>query len=255
MNLLRLPKIIFVHLTVSLGLFTRFPVTSHKHDISLGKTVWAWPVIGILIGLFTGICAEVLNSLVLPPEISALLILALLVVSTGGFHEDGLADTCDGLWGGRTPEKRLEIMKDSRIGVFGVLALILTLLMRWILLKILFESGFLISPLVVVCTTSRVAIVPFMKILPNARRSGLSSAIGNIPLWSVGICVLISLIPIFIFLGPIGFLPVVSGLLITIPIYYFAKKLLHGQTGDVLGTVQQLTEIGILMSIVLFYTG
>ena len=255
MNLLKLPKNIITHLAISLGLFTRIPVKSSEHSVDLGKTVWAWPLIGGFLGVIIGICAEVLNSLAIPPEISSLLILSLLILVTGGFHEDGLADTFDGLWGGNTPEKRLEIMNDSRHGTFGVLALVISILFRWVLLKILFESGFLIGPLVVVCVISRAAVVPFMSILPSARKKGLASEIGRVPLWSAGFCFIISLIPIYIFLGPIGFIPVVIGLFITLPVYFYAKKLLKGQTGDVLGTVQQLTEIGIMLAIVLYFTG
>lgn len=255
MNILDLPKKLISDLAISLGLFTRIPVKSLEHSVDLGKTVWAWPLIGGFLGVIIGIFAEVLNSLPIPPEISSLIILSLLILVTGGFHEDGLADTFDGLWGGNTPEKRLEIMNDSRHGTFGVLALVVSILFRWVLLKIFFESGFLLGPLVVACVVSRAAVVPFMIILPSARTKGLSSEIGRVPFWSVGICFLISIIPIFLFLGVIGFLPVAVGLFITVPVYFVAKKLLQGQTGDVLGTIQQFSEIGILLAIVLYFTG
>ncbi len=255
MNVLLLPKTIFTDLTTSLGLFTRIPVNPKKQSVNLGKTVWAWPIVGGLIGLIIGVCAEILNSLATPPEISSLIILSLLILITGGFHEDGLADTFDGIWGGNTPEKRLEIMNDSRVGAFGVLALVISILFRWVLLKFLFESGFLVAPLIVVCVISRAAVVPFMIILPSAKNKGLSSDIGQIPLWSVGICALISLVPIYFFLGPIGFIPVTIGLLITYPVYFYAKRLLQGQTGDILGTIQQFTEIGTMLAMVLYFTG
>ena len=255
MNIMKLPNKFISDLTISLGLFTRLPVKSIEHSVDLGKTVWAWPLVGGLIGVIIGICAEVLNSLEIPPELSSLIIIALLVLLTGGFHEDGLADTFDGLWGGDTPEKRLTIMNDSRHGTFGVLALVISILFRWVLLKLLFESGFLLAPLVIACVISRTAVVPFLIILPSARKTGLTAEIGRVPLWSAIICFLISLMPIYLFLGLIGFILVAIGLLITLPVYIFARKLLRGQTGDILGTVQQLTEICIILAIVLYFTG
>ena len=255
MQMLQLPKKIISDLAISLGLFTRIPVKSRVEHAILGTTVWSWPIIGGTIGLVVGIIAEVINSLEAPPELSALIIITLLIFITGGFHEDGLADTCDGLWGGNTPEKRLDIMKDSRIGTFGVLSLIISIMFRWVLLKFLFESGFLVGPIIVVCVVSRSILVPFMMILPSARKTGLSSSVGKIPLWSATICLIISLLPIFLFLGPSGLIPVFFGLFTILPVYFLAKKLLQGQTGDVLGMLQQLVEIGILLTIVLYYTG
>ncbi|MCY4186159.1 MAG: adenosylcobinamide-GDP ribazoletransferase [Rhodobacteraceae bacterium] len=255
MQMLKLSKKIASDLAISLGLFTRIPVKSRVEHAILGTTVWSWPIIGGMVGLVVGITAEVINSLEAPPELAALIVTTLLIFITGGFHEDGLADSFDGLWGGNTPEKRLEIMKDSRVGTFGVLSLIISIMFRWVLLTFLFESGFLVGPIIVVCVVSRSVLVPFMMILPSARKTGLSSSVGKIPHWSAVICLIISLLPIFLFLGPSGLIPVFFGLLIILPVYFLAKKLLQGQTGDVLGMLQQLVEIGILMTIVLYYTG
>ncbi|MEM8578904.1 MAG: adenosylcobinamide-GDP ribazoletransferase, partial [Pseudomonadota bacterium] len=85
------------------------------------RAVWAYPVVGLLLGAF----AAGIGALAPTPVIGAGLALAAMAMMTGALHEDGLADTADGLWGGQSRARRLEIMKDSRIGAYGVLALIL----------------------------------------------------------------------------------------------------------------------------------
>ncbi len=93
----------------------------------LARCIWAFPVVCAVVCLLSGLGFALATGLGLPPMAGALLSLAVAAAATGGLHEDGLADTADGLGGGKSTEAKLAIMKDSRIGSFGVLALIFTL--------------------------------------------------------------------------------------------------------------------------------
>jgi hypothetical protein len=112
----------------ALGLLSRLPV---RPDGQRGaQSVWAFPIVGLIVALIVGSGAALGLAMGLAPALAAGLALFLQIMITGAMHEDGLADTFDGLWGGWEAERRLEIMKDSRIGAYGVIALNLSLVMR-----------------------------------------------------------------------------------------------------------------------------
>ena len=101
------------------------------------------------------------------------------MITTGAMHEDGLADTVDGLWGGWTRDRRLEIMKDSHIGTYGVLALIVSAGLRWSVLAGLLTLG--AGPVVAIAVLSRASMPALMAALPNARGDGLAHKVGAPP--------------------------------------------------------------------------
>ena len=104
------------------------------------------------------------------------------VILTGAMHEDGLADSADGLFGGWTVERRLEIMKDSRIGTYGMLALLLSGLARWAALTALIAAGPIWPVLIAAGALSRAPMAVMMALMPNARQGGLSASTGRPPL-------------------------------------------------------------------------
>ena len=113
----------------------------------------------------------------LPTTIVAALALAAGTLVTGGLHEDGLADVADGFGGGSTPEKKLTIMKDSRIGSYGVAALILSFLLRW---SALVALGFVAIPVLLLAHAASRALMPaLMRLSPPARENGLSAGAGR----------------------------------------------------------------------------
>ncbi|MEL6640743.1 MAG: adenosylcobinamide-GDP ribazoletransferase, partial [Pseudomonadota bacterium] len=109
----------------ALGLLTRLPipVDAEKAQARGAAAAWAYPIVGLVLGAILVCAAWGLSALGVPEEVTALLLIATAVVITGALHEDGLADSADGLWGGWDKTRRLEIMKDSSIGAYGVLAL------------------------------------------------------------------------------------------------------------------------------------
>ncbi|WP_102110440.1 adenosylcobinamide-GDP ribazoletransferase, partial [Oceaniglobus roseus] len=161
---------------------------------------------------------------------------------TGGLHEDGLADTVDGFWGGWTRERRLEIMADSRIGTYGVIALVLSLGLRWSALATLFAAGIGWGALIAAAALSRVPMAALSCALPPARPSGLSARVGRPAQSTVGLALLAALLLAI----PCAGAPVLpAAVLIALAASGLARLALRrigGQTGDVLGAAQQLAE-------------
>lgn len=213
---------------------------------------WAWPLAGLVIALPACAAGWGADLLGLPPAIAALAALGALVLTTGGLHEDGLADCADGFWGGLTAERRLAIMKDSRVGSYGVLALLLSVLARWTCLWQLFEQGPRPALLALLATAalSRGGMALVMRALPPARPDGLARAAGQMPAptatAAAGLGLLIAAV-----LVPQALAGIVAGVVPVLLLWgLVARHKIGGQTGDVLGAAQQLAEIACLCALV-----
>ncbi len=179
---------------------------------------------------------------------AAALCLGAQVVVTGAMHEDGLADVADGFWGGWTKARRLEIMKDSRIGTYGVLALVLGVLLRWLALTALFGSGQW-AVVIAVATLSRAPMAVLMAALPNARGTGLAHAVGRpSPAAAAGAVALACGIAT-LFLERDVIPASLIAVLTTLSVALVARSKIGGQTGDVLGASQQFSEIAMLLTL------
>ncbi|WP_249219243.1 adenosylcobinamide-GDP ribazoletransferase, partial [Loktanella sp. SALINAS62] len=172
------------------------------------------------------------------------------IVLTGALHEDGLADSLDGLWGGWTRDRRLEIMKDSRIGAYGVIGLIVTLLMRWQLWSLLIAADVLWASAMVLATTSRAPMAVLMAWLPPARASGLSQGVGQPdPVTAAAACAVAGLMTLVFWPGALFALLLAIGLTL-VAWGRIARAKIGGQTGDILGAVQQFSELAGLLILV-----
>ena len=169
-----------------------------------------------------------------------------MALTTGAMHEDGLADSADGLWGGWTVEQRLAIMKDSHIGTYGVLALLVSGLARWSLLSGLVSSGSALPALLAAAMLSRAPMVLLMAWLDPAREGGLSRAVGRPSLRSAAIGGGLALLLAMILCGSGAFWAGLAALLAAMALGLLAKVKIGGQTGDILGASQQLAEIAAL---------
>nr|WP_286193828.1 adenosylcobinamide-GDP ribazoletransferase [Tropicibacter sp. R16_0] len=236
---------------MALVLLTRLPMPRLPDQVFARQaaSVWAFPVVGLVVGgLACGIGA-ILLSLGLPPAAVAGVMLAVLIMTTGAMHEDGLADTADGLWGGFTRERRLEIMKDSHIGTYGVLALLVVQLLRFTALTGLIASGALWMALLAPIW-SRAVMPVLMSVLPNARGSGLSQSVGAPPLMTSAIGVLLALSFGLLWIGSLAWMPILMSSLIVLTLALVARAKIDGQTGDILGASQQLAEVTVLLALV-----
>jgi len=209
-----------------------------------------WPVIGTVIAT---LCAGVwsLALLAWPPSLAAGVTLAAAVVLTGALQEDGFADVCDGLGGSASRERALEIMRDSRLGTFGVTGLVLLLGLKWQALATLLPVH---GPLVLIPlhALSRAGAAALMAVLPYARDDhGKARPVVGPP--SRDRCLVLALGG----LAPLALLPPALWLpcLLTVALvwqgcrWWYGRRL-GGYTGDCLGAAQQLGELALLLLLV-----
>jgi adenosylcobinamide-GDP ribazoletransferase len=200
----------------------------------------------------------------LHPMLTAALAITALVVTTGAFHEDGLGDSADGLFGGQTPEQRLEIMKDSRVGSFGAVAIALALLLRVTALgSIVAAAGGLAASAVVLAAAmaSRASGVWLLFNEAPARPGGAAAAVGkpsSTTAWiAIGLSAGLGFGLILVAKAPPNGLLLALSLaaLATLGLAHLARRLIGGQTGDIVGAVQQVTEIAVYLGFALVMGG
>ena len=234
---------------LALILLTRLPLPRLPGAVFArqSRAAWAYPVAGLVVGTLACGVALIAIRAQLPQFAVSTLLVAVLIITTGAMHEDGLADTVDGFWGGYSVERRLEIMKDSHIGTYGILALLLSQLLRITAIMALIGAG-LLTGILAACLFSRALMPALMRALPNARRSGLSHSVGTPPLSAalagIGIAVLLALL----LLGGSALVPMLCALLASAIVVRVAKIKIGGQTGDLLGATQQVAEITFLLA-------
>jgi adenosylcobinamide-GDP ribazoletransferase len=224
-----------------MGLLTRLPLPAIRNPQG-AEAAWAWPLVGVVIGTLNTVVAWILLGLHVPVTITAAAVLAVNAVITGALHEDGLADTVDGFFGGWTPARRLEIMKDSQIGSYGTLALIVTGLARWSALVVVLTGP--IWVLIAVAAASRAPMAVLMAALPNARGKGLAQSVGRPDQDAVVAAVVLAIVVAALLTGLTTALMIIAVIaLVTFGLAVIAKARIGGQTGDVLGASQQLAEV------------
>lgn len=231
--------------------YTRLPVPKSTgfSSANLNKATRYFPLIGIIVG---GIGAAVFygaNQL-LSVNISLLISLSIMILVTGAFHEDALSDFCDGFGGGYTKEKILSIMKDSRIGTYGAVALVILLLSKFMMLS---EFNAVEIPLILIAAHSASRINPILMIFTSRYiredNSSKSKPVGKKhSKRTLVIAIIIGIIPLcLISVYIIPFLIIVL-LLIFVYFRYYVRKKIGGYTGDVLGALQQFSEIGFYLT-------
>ncbi len=252
-----------------LAFFSRLPVASLLGGVSEGMPQFerasrALPLVGLLLAFIALAPATLFDVIAptapLPSMLLAGLTIGFMAMITGGLHEDGLADLADGFWGGHTTARKLEIMKDSRLGSYGAIALTLSILLRVSILSYLFENyGVMTGGLAYLASAlaSRVPMLHLWYMLPAARLHGLSAVAGQPTLTSYGIGVSLAAIVTGFVVAPLfGFVSALSSFvmvaLASAYMVYLAKKHIRGQTGDVLGASQQVGEVAFGIGLLLF---
>ena len=237
-------------LRLAVGFLTAIPVgIGEQEPMAMGKAIPWFPVVGAGIGALVGGVAW-FATIWLSPVVGAVLAVIAGLLLTRGFHEDGLADTADGFGGGWSPEERMAIMKDSRIGTYGGLALVATVLVRVLLIAELPRDDVVLAS-IATHTLARSGVLVLMMFVRQAKTDGLgASYLENSPRWSlalgtavgiglasaaVGVAVLPALVAVGITTGGMGLL---------------AVRKIRGLSGDVLGAAEQLSEAGVLLTLV-----
>jgi adenosylcobinamide-GDP ribazoletransferase len=249
---------VIADLRIATSFVTILPVASSKPagDGAIARAAWALPVAGLAVGLSGALVYAIASRFGLAPNLAALLALAATALMTGALHEDGLADTADGLGGGRTRERKLEIMRDSRIGTYGVCALILSFGLRWSALAAIANPWAVALALCAAHTAARAGLPAFMSQVPPARPDGLSASAGSPPGRSIAIAFAVGILALVLALGPGKAL--VSLILLSLAGLILARlaiRQIGGQTGDILGAFEQSGEILILLVAAAFQIG
>ena len=170
----------------ALRFFTRLRVggPGAAATLDIDRIAWAAPVAGVAVGLIGALVLGVTALLGLPLLLRAAFATAALVAATGALHEDGLADVADGFGGGATRARKLEIMRDSRIGAYGAIAIAIALILRIGALAAALDGGFWRATLslMLVAALSRAAALTPLALLPPARADGAGAAAGRLEL-------------------------------------------------------------------------
>src|SRR5215510_11934169 len=209
----------------------------------MGRAVGWFPLVGVILGLaLYGVNYSV--RLIFPASVSAALTLFAWIIFTRAFHLDGFMDTCDGLFGGWTPERRLEIMKDSRMGAFGVAGGILVLLTEYAALS---SSKNLFPALILSTTLGRWVSPLVIYAFPYAREDGLGIEMKkNVTLREIILATLIAGVTAWLIYGWLGFALMLGSAVIGFLAARYTMRLLPGLTGDIYGTVTTLVEMCVL---------
>ena len=218
----------------------------------------AFPIAGAILGLIGALVLMVAHALGFGDFLAATLAVGVMVAITGALHEDGLGDVADAL-GGNSIARRLEIMKDSRVGSFGVCALILVFALRIGALAALIGSGALAAAcgLIAATATARLAGLWMVAALPFARADGLSRSAGVPSVESRRTALVLALVIAALTIIPtFGPLSLAAALILGIAAFFgivrLARAQFGGQTGDVAGTATLLVEIAFLLGLLIF---
>jgi len=230
----------FDQVRLAMMMLTQLPVGHLDVPVpTLAQARWAFPLVGLPMGLIGWTAFSGALTLGLAPLTTGVLAVAAMAFVTGGLHFDGLSDFADGM-GGRDSERRLEIMRDSRIGSYGALVMILVSLAMASSIGAMGSGVQVLFLFLLIAVASRMMMLGVLDMLPPARPDGLGqSASGTARPWIPGLALLIGLTVILGF-AALGIL--VAMALVSLMIARLARKRLGGQTGDVLGAVQLSSE-------------
>ena len=251
---------------LALGFFTRIPVPNcvDFQESDLNRCTKYFPLIGIIVGLF-GAGFYALSMQFLPQTIAILISMAATIYLTGAFHEDGLADSADGIGGGWEVKQILTIMQDSRLGTYGAVALFMALFAKFQLLNVL-HRDIIPFALIAAHALSRLSAVYVMASLSYTKPAGkakpLATHISAIDLAWANIFGLLPFMTIVALLLVNNITPAISVkfvLMTLIPVFlswfWWRHKIrtwLGGYTGDTLGAMQQITELAFYLGLVIW---
>jgi adenosylcobinamide-GDP ribazoletransferase len=211
--------------------------------VPIAACVWAFPLVGGVAGAFGAAAYAACWLAGIPPAVSAVWSLAVIVLFTGAFHEDGLADTADGLGGGGTRERKLDIMRDSRIGSFGAIALVLSLAARGTAIAVLIQPLRVLITLVVAGALGRAAMIVLMLALAPSRADGLAAGLRELraPRAIIGLAIA-GLLTFLLLPFGVALRTIVAALIAALVLVWIAQRHISGYTGDVLGASSVVTE-------------
>ena len=236
-------------LAVAFQFLTVAPITLRREvsPQTVGESMALFPLVGAVLGVALA-AADLGCGLLFPDPLRAALTVTLGVILTRGLHLDGLMDSCDGLFGGWTPDRRLEIMRDSRVGSFGVLGAALDILLRVAALVTLPDQTRLLV-LVAAPALGRWALVLATYAYPYARPTGLGAAFkAHVGLGGFGLATATAIFVAVGMCGPLGLPALVGAWGLVALVGWFVLRRIPGHTGDTYGATNELVEVGLLIA-------
>jgi adenosylcobinamide-GDP ribazoletransferase len=238
----------------SLSFFSRLPVRGAGASFNLRRSAGAWPIAGLVIAIVPSALYWLFLAIGIYAFLGPLLVIAVMIAITGALHEDGLADTADGFGGGRSRERKLAIMRDSRLGTYGALALLFSVLIRAAALGSIVYPGYpagSLALLLVAVLSRSMALWHWNSTMP-ARPDGFAWAAGR-PDWVSLLVGLISGgIAAIVLLVAFGVAGLIGILLALVALGFFTslcRRQIGGHTGDTIGAAQQITETLLLVGL------
>lgn len=251
----------FRFLLTALMFFTRIPVTGDVpySQIAQRQALKFFPVIGWLVGA-VGALVFYLAQLWLPPSVAVVLGIVAMLLTTGAMHEDGLADSIDGFGGGHDAERVLAIMKDSHLGSFGAIALIVILLLKTLLLLELTAAGIgrVCAAILFAQAASRFAVLlipvtlDYVQLSPESKSQAMVGQ--RMPPESLFIGAVAVVIPLLFLPGDGYWTALILAIALSYGLSRYYRARIDGYSGDCLGATQQLTESMIYLSLLVAWT-
>lgn len=242
-----------IPLLAAFQFLTIFPAVVKRRFTSqeMGRAVGWFPLVGVTLGVaLYGV--NVVSRLMFPPMVAAALTLIAWIAFTRFFHLDGFMDSLDGLFGGWTPERRLEIMKDSRMGAFGTIGGILVLLTKFAALS---STSVLFPSIMLATTLGRWASPLVIYAFPYAREDGLGIEMKrSVTVREVIIATLTAAVTSWLVFSWLGFAFMLGAALLAFLLGWYVMRLLPGLTGDIYGAVTTVVEMLILVVFTAFPT-
>ncbi len=237
-------------LFAALQFLTIIPLPGKFSPEEIGRSMGYFPVVGIIIGLILAGFNWIFG-LLLPPAVVNVLLVVLLVVISGGLHLDGLVDTCDGIAGHKTPEERWQVMHDSRAGGFGIIGACCLLLLKYISLNSVPQS-LLMMTLILLPVVSRWAMVYAVFAYPYARPSGLGKVFKHGVSWQQFALATVIALAVMAILFQLAGVVIMFGIwIIVVALAAYLKRKFSGLTGDTYGAINEASEVGVLIFVIL----
>ncbi|OGO37200.1 MAG: cobalamin 5'-phosphate synthase [Chloroflexi bacterium RBG_16_57_8] len=231
------------------------PIRREATPEQVGGSVVYFPAVGLIIGLISVAVWWLMDSYVPPPLNTALLLVAMVLIN-GALHLDGFIDTCDGLAGNKTVEERWRVMRDSRVGAFGIVGAVLLILAKYLALDTLAGSDLFVASLLLMPVVSRWAIVYAIMAYPYARPSGLGTVFKQQMNWrkfavatafALAVSVGLSAVPGAEHDYLFGLAPLVGVWIVISAWAAYLKWKFAGLTGDSYGAINEVAEVGVLI--------
>jgi adenosylcobinamide-GDP ribazoletransferase len=235
---------------IALKFLTIFPIPLKREitEKDLGESLPYFPLVGLVLGGIL-ILLYYLLAFVVPSTVIYVLLIVALVIMTGAHHVDGLMDTFDGMVAGRSPQQRLAIMQDTKVGSFGIIAVVLLFLLKFTSLT---STSVMIPALLLMPSLSRWMMVSGIFICPAAKTEGMGYIFKKESTWQrFVVATIIALAASVILLRWKGLVLIIVLWLVVSGITLFFKSKFGGLTGDNYGAINEITEVLVLILIMI----